>query len=142
MEKRKKWSAAVKFEIAILVLKGEQTINDICKHYEVAPAKVKSWKNSYWNKAQKYSTKLSKKLKWPISLNTSKLYEKIGQLTVERDFLKKHGTSYKGTTTRADEGDGEKSRVILDIKDILKEIPLYNISGFPNNIYYWDFISS
>lgn len=37
MAKHKKWSPTIKFEIALLALKGEMTINDICKRYEIAP---------------------------------------------------------------------------------------------------------
>ena len=41
---RKKWSPATKFEIALLALKGETTLNEICARYQVAPSQVHAWK--------------------------------------------------------------------------------------------------
>ena len=89
---KKKWSANAKFEIVLLVLKGETTINEICKRYEVAPGQVHLWKKQFLEKgAQLFSTndKGTKALESDFERKESKLYEKIGQLIVERDFLKK-----------------------------------------------------
>lgn len=92
MARHKKWLPSVKFEIALLALKGETTLNDICKRYEVAPSQVKDWKKqlveqgaNLFAKNDKGAEEAAKKLE----NKQSKLYEKIGQLTVERDFLKK-----------------------------------------------------
>lgn len=92
MGKHRKWSASQKFEIALMALKNETPINEICKKYEVAPSQVHEWKRQLLeqgenlfvrnDKAQKASAAESEKEK-------TKLYAKIGQLTVERDFLKK-----------------------------------------------------
>jgi hypothetical protein len=38
MSKNKKWSPSQKFEIALMAIKNETTINDICKKYTVAPS--------------------------------------------------------------------------------------------------------
>lgn len=98
MTKRKKWSAAVKFEIVILVLKGEQTISDICKRYEVAPTQVKTWKKQLLEQGAEIFSKAVEKTEVANKLehDQSKLYEKIGQLTVERDFLKKAWGKFQG----------------------------------------------
>lgn len=92
MSQRKKWSAAVKFEIVLLVLKGEQTLNDICKRYGVAPSQVHVWKKQFLEQGASVFAKGDKVAGAAVSdleHKQSKLYEKIGQLTVERDFLKK-----------------------------------------------------
>lgn len=92
MGKQRKWSASQKFEIALLALKNETTINDICKKYEVAPSQVYEWKKQL----QEHGADLfgrNDKSKKAAAVNDerekNKLYAKIGQLTVERDFLKK-----------------------------------------------------
>lgn len=92
MAQKKKWSPSKKFEIALLAIKGEVTINEICKRYQVAPSQVHNWKKQLleqgadlFAKGSKTTTASSKELE----RTQSKLYEKIGQLTVERDFLKK-----------------------------------------------------
>jgi transposase len=85
----------------LLALKGETTLSDICKLYEVAPTQVKAWKNqlleqgaNLFAKNDKTATDSASK----IEREKGKLYEKISQLTVERDFLKEefYLNEYKG----------------------------------------------
>lgn len=92
MAQKKKWSPSLKFEIALLAVKGEVTINEICKRYQVAPSQVHNWKKQLLEQGADLFSKGSKSI---ITANNefertqNKLYEKIGKLTVERDFLKK-----------------------------------------------------
>jgi transposase len=93
MARNKKWSSALKFEIVLLALKGETTLNEICKRYEVAPSQVQTWKKQFLEQGQQlFDNKSDKKAEEAFidfERKKSQLYEKIGQLTVERDFLKK-----------------------------------------------------
>lgn len=93
MAKNKKWSSKAKLEIAILTLKGELTISEICQRYQVAPSQVHAWKKQLLEQGAELFEKPSKsKKKKGVSDHERKqkeLYEKIGQLTMERDFLKK-----------------------------------------------------
>lgn len=100
MAKHKKWSPTVKFEIALLAIKGEQTINEICKRYEVAPTQVKDWKKQLVEQGAEIFSKASAKadVANKLECEQSKLYEKIGQLTVERDFLKKVCGKFQGSS--------------------------------------------
>ena len=91
MGKRKKWSATEKFEIALLALKGEMTLNEICKRYTVAPCQIHAWKKQLLDLGAGVFGKSEKAIE-KIEEHERKervLYEKIGQLTMERDFLKK-----------------------------------------------------
>ena len=89
--KHKKWSSAAKFEIALLAIKGETTINELCKKYEVAPGQVHAWKKQLIEQGSQLFSKTDKtaSITAEHERTQSTLYEKIGQLTVERDFLKK-----------------------------------------------------
>lgn len=91
MARNKKWSAAAKFEIALLALKGETTLNEICKRYEVAPSQVHAWKKQLLEQGAQLFNKGDKGAATAADNERTQrqLYEKIGQLTVERDFLKK-----------------------------------------------------
>lgn len=92
MSRKRKWSSTEKFEIALLAIKNETTINDICKKYDVAPSQVYEWKkqllahgaNIFSNKEKPEQSNVEE-----LEKKQGKLFEKIGQLTVERDFLKK-----------------------------------------------------
>lgn len=92
MSQKKKWSSAAKFEIALLAIKNETTLNAICKRYEVAPSLVHKWKKQLLEQGAELFTgndKAQETATAELERRQSKLYEKIGQLTVERDFLKK-----------------------------------------------------
>jgi transposase len=97
---RKKWSPAAKFEIALLALKGETTLNEICTRYQVAPCQVHAWKKQLLEQGAELFTKNTKAVETAaqeLERKQGKLYEKIGQLTVERDFLKKSWDKFQGS---------------------------------------------
>lgn len=90
MSQRKKWSASAKFEIALLAIKGDATLNEICQRYEVAPSQVHAWKKQLLETGAEVFGKTGKSAVTGDHERAQRaLYEKIGQLTVERDFLKK-----------------------------------------------------
>ena len=91
MAQRKKWSPKAKFEIALLALKGEMTLNEICTRYEVAPSQVHAWKKKLLECGDELFQKADKNKGFADKYKNKEqqLFAKIGQLTVERDFLKK-----------------------------------------------------
>ena len=100
MAQKKKWSPSVKFEIALLAIKGETTLNEICTRYQVAPSQVHAWKKQLLEQGAdlfaKSSSKAAETAALELERKQGKLYEKIGQLTVERDFLKKSWDKFQG----------------------------------------------
>ena len=98
---RKKWSPATKFEIALLAIKGESTINEICTRYQVAPSQVHEWKKQLLEQGAELfakGTKSSETAALEVERKHGKLYEKNGQLTGERDFLKKSWNKFQGNS--------------------------------------------
>jgi transposase len=100
MAKNKKWSSAAKFEIALQAIKNETPLNELCKKYEVSPSQVHAWKKQLleegiqlFNKAEKTS-----KLIAEHEEKQRVLYEKVGQLTIERDYLKKCWSKLRGSS--------------------------------------------
>ncbi|MBI4356611.1 MAG: transposase [Gammaproteobacteria bacterium] len=91
MRQKKKWSATAKFEIALLAVKGETTLNEICQRFEVAPGQVHVWKKQLFEQGAQVFSKADKSATTAAQQERTRnsLYEKIGQLTMERDFLKK-----------------------------------------------------
>jgi len=91
MAQRKKWSPKAKFEIALLALKGEMTLNEICTRYEVSASQVHAWKKRLLECGDELFQKADKSKSFANAYKNKEqqLFAKIGQLTVERDFLKK-----------------------------------------------------
>lgn len=100
MAKNKKWSSSAKFGIVLSVLKGDCTLNEICKRYQVAPSQVHAWKKQFLKQGQavfdRAGNKTAHKKQADDARKQSQLYETIGQLTVERDFLKKSWEKFQG----------------------------------------------
>jgi transposase len=95
---RRKWSAAAKFEIVLLAIKNETTINEICTRYQVSASQVHAWKKQLLEKGANLfadSAKATEVAKMELERKQSQLYEKIGKLTVERDFLKKSWNKFQ-----------------------------------------------
>lgn len=99
MSQKKKWSAAAKFEIVLLAIKNETTLNDICKRYQVSPCLVHKWKKQLLEQGAGLFDKNDKAGEirtQALEEKQNQLYEKIGKLTIERDFLKKSWAKFQG----------------------------------------------
>jgi transposase-like protein len=81
-------TAVFKQKIAIEALKGDRTINEIAKEYGVHPVQVSQWKKELIDGAE---TLFGKRKKKDGATETEKaaLERKVGQLTIEIDWLKK-----------------------------------------------------
>lgn len=88
---RKIRSSEFKKRVAIEALKGHKTIREIASEFEVHPMQVSHWKNELLDGATTLFEKSSrrKRREDDPEIREAKLHEKIGQLTVELDWLKK-----------------------------------------------------
>lgn len=85
---RRKFSSAFKAKVAIEAIKERHTLSELAERFELHPNQISAWKKEFLSKAGEVFDKSSDKQDEP-SIDVDKLYSKIGQLEVERDFLKK-----------------------------------------------------
>lgn len=88
MTKRKNHSADFKAKVALESLREEMTLAELAKKYDVHPNMISGWKKTaIKNLASIYDKKAGSD--GGSAAETEKLHAKIGQLVVERDFLRK-----------------------------------------------------
>lgn len=86
---RKKHSAQLKAKVALAAVKGDKTINEIAGEYGVHPTQIQQWKKQLLEELPNiFSKKRANKAKETEEL-TAQLYQQIGQLKVELDWVKK-----------------------------------------------------
>lgn len=88
--KRKRYDSEFKARVALEALKGERTIQEIAKEYEVHPVQVSEWKKRMAQGASEVFEGSGKKaLVGDFERERDNLHRKIGQLSVELDWLRK-----------------------------------------------------
>jgi transposase-like protein len=84
---RRTHSPAFKAKVALAAIKGEKTLAELAQLYEVHPTQVTAWKAQLLEGAAELfgSGTPAKEAAPPVDLKT--LHAKIGELTLENDFL-------------------------------------------------------
>ena len=87
--KRKEYGGEFKARVALAAIKGEKTINEISSVYGIHPSQIAKWKKQVLEETPHiFSIRRSEAAK-TAEEEKALLYQEIGQLKVELDWLKK-----------------------------------------------------
>jgi len=93
-EKRRRFSAEFKFQVALEAAKGLKTLNPLSSQYAVHPNQISGWKRELLEGgATVFSSNSARQLQEQEAVQTE-LYEQIGRLKMELEWLKKKATRY------------------------------------------------
>ena len=89
--KKRSFSPELKKKIAVEAIREQRTINEIAHSYEVHPVQVRKWKKELLDGATSIfeDPRKRKGNQKEQEKRTAVLHQKVGQLTVEIDWLKK-----------------------------------------------------
>jgi transposase len=90
--KRKQHTAAFKAQVALAALKGDRTVNELASHFGVHPTLIHAWKKQLLAGAEQVFAN-GPRAAGSVEDKTPELYEQIGRLKVELDWVKKKAAS-------------------------------------------------
>ena len=87
--KRKVHTPAFKAQIALAALKGDKTVNELASQHGVHPTLIHGWKKQLLGSAEELFSQGSKAAAADHEALQAQLYEQIGRLKMELDWVKK-----------------------------------------------------
>lgn len=89
MKNRRKFTAQFKSKVALEALKGVKTLSELAQQFDIHPNQISMWKKEL----EDVFIELFDKKRGPQKIekedDSSKLYEQIGRLQMELEWLKK-----------------------------------------------------
>jgi transposase-like protein len=99
MKTRRQFSPEFKAKAALEAIKGNRTLNEVASSLEIHPIQLSTWKRAALEGLPQVFASTRSKPNLDSEALVASLYQEIGQLKMERDWLKKKsGLAASGTT--------------------------------------------
>ncbi len=87
--RRKQHTAGFKAQVALATLKGDRTINELAGQFGVHPTLIHGWKKQLLVGAEQVFSNGSRAITADAEAEKAELFEQIGRLKMELEWLKK-----------------------------------------------------
>lgn len=94
--KRRMFDGTFKAKVALEALQGLKTVNEIASRHKVHPTQVAAWKKQLIDDAAHVFESPSSKKAATDEPSSGELYEQIGRLKIELEWLKKKVAEHGG----------------------------------------------
>jgi len=93
MGKRRQFTSEFKVKVVLEVLREEQTMGELASKYQINPNQLARWRQEFLERApavfdEPKAIKARQKAEEESTKEKDQLLKTVGQLTMERDFLK------------------------------------------------------
>jgi len=85
--KRRKFTNKFKAMVALAAIREQKTLAELSKEFEVSPNQISQWKQDAIRNMEKAFVEKGKEKSEEDEKSIRKLREKVGELTIERDFF-------------------------------------------------------
>ena len=92
--KRKSHTAGLKAQVALAAVKGDRTANELASQYGVHPTLIHGWKKQLLAGAEAIFAGGTKAAAVDVEARQAELYEQIGRLKMELEWLKKKAAAF------------------------------------------------
>jgi putative transposase len=90
-KERRRYDGTLKAKVAVEAIKGQRTVNEIASAYGIHPHQVAQWKKQALAQLPEMLSNGRVRSQLADEELRDRLYQEIGQLKVELDWLKKSG---------------------------------------------------
>ena len=88
MKTKRPLTSAFKTKVVLEAIKEQETLSNLAQKYEVHPQQITTWKRQFLDNAEN-AFETSRRQEKEQEQTVRQLYEQIGRLKIENDFLKK-----------------------------------------------------
>jgi transposase-like protein len=85
--------AGFKAKVALAAAKGDKTLAELTKQFDVYPAQISAWKQQLLQRAEELFADRRRK-KAAAAVDEQALFEQIGRLKMENEWLKKKAAQF------------------------------------------------
>lgn len=92
--RRKQYSGQFKFKVALAAAKENKTLGQLATEYGVHPGQISQWKRQLLSDGAEVFGRNSSRQAQTQDVEQSELYEQIGRLKMELEWLKKKAAQF------------------------------------------------
>jgi transposase-like protein len=93
--KRRQHSAEFKFRVALAAVREVNTVSELASQHDVHPTLIRKWKQQLLQEGPQVFARFNGQAQQEQAVQENELYEQIGRLKMELEWLKKKAAQFE-----------------------------------------------